>query len=734
MITGNLNEMQRLAVETTEGPLLVLAGAGSGKTSMMTNRIAYLIQEKGVSPYHILAVTFTNKAATEMRERVSALGCDAQAIWILTFHATCLRILRNHIDELGYEKGFTIYDSVDQKAAIKECIKKQDVDEKTFTVNYLQKIISDSKNNGINAARFTEQNDNFYKDKVVAKVYTDYERLLKRNNALDFDDLLLLTVKLFETQKEVLEKYRNRFQYIMVDEYQDTNQVQYKLIKLLAQKHENICVVGDDDQCIYQWRGADIRNILDFEKDFNRVKVIKLEQNYRSTSCILEAAYSVIRNNSDRKEKKLWTEAEVGEKIRVYGAEDEKKEAYFIADEIDRIKSKTEKYKDMAILYRTHAQSRNFEEVFINRGIPYKVFGGTRYYERKEIKDLIAYMRLVFNPSDNMAFKRIINYPKRGIGPQAINKMEAAADLENTSLWEIIREGDFLETFTPKSKENIQAFSNLISENREKLEAGLAVSDLYDAMLKESGYLETLEKENTIESKGRIENIMEFKSVIYDYEDTTETPNIEEFLEKITLMSDADTQEEGDSVLMMTLHSAKGLEFNTVFMPGMEENIFPGRRSRESLEELEEERRLCYVGITRARKLLYMTHAQKRMLYGRTEYNPISSFMGEINQKLIEDLTVIKEPLYKNSKATVDFGVKDQLKYFKGHGTSSAHGIDKVVRPEGEKPFTAMDQVKHFKFGKGTIVSVDGSSTPIATILFDSVGIKKLMVDKLEKL
>lgn len=732
---SNLNPMQREAAVSTGGPLLILAGAGSGKTSTMTHRIAYLIKEKKVAPYHIFAVTFTNKAAKEMRERVENLIGDSANMWILTFHSACLRILRSYISHLGYTSDFTVYDATDQKTVLKECLVQENLDDKTYTIPSLQKIIGECKDKGIRPEQFGETYGYGFREKNIAKIYERYEKMLKKNNALDFDDLILKTVELFEKQPEVLESYQDRFKYIMVDEYQDTNFMQYRFIELLAQKNQNICVVGDDDQCIYQWRGADIRNILEFEKDFPNAKIIKLEQNYRSSGYILDAAYSVIKNNMGRKNKKLWTDKDKGEKIKYYQAFSEKDEALFIAREIDRLKSKYQRYSDFAVLYRTHAQSRTFEEAFSMMDIPYRIVGGLRFYERKEIKDILAYMRLILNTWDDLNLKRIINEPKRGIGDKTLDKLQGVAIVREESLFEVLKDEAIIESLSSKASQSIKELVQMIlyfNNNKDTLK----VSDIYDGLLEQSGYLQALENQNTIEAKGRVENLMEFKSVIYDYEHNNDAPMLSEFLEKISLMTDIDNHDSDENaVILMSLHSAKGLEFPVVFMPGMEEGLFPGRRAYDSFEGLEEERRLCYVGITRAREKLYMLSSDQRTMYGKTEYTKISKFITEIDKDLFEEEDTPKKSAGQTYKTIDNFSPFDQIKYIKQSNTVKASNTLKDT--SASDPFKDGDKVRHKKFGTGMIVSLktkDNNTT--ATIIFDQVGMKELILEfaNLEKI
>ena len=630
----SLNDKQREAAMYTDGALLILAGAGSGKTSTMTRRIAYLVDEKGVSPYNILAVTFTNKAAREMEERVEEILGSNSRMWIMTFHAACLRMLRMDGDRLGYTNSFAVYDPVDQKSIVKNLLKEYEIDEKKFTPNSILSNISKAKEQEIGPREF-EENAGDFRDETVAKVYRGYERILSRNNAMDFDDLILNAVRLLKENPDVLEKYQERFRYIMVDEYQDTNQLQYKLISLLAKKYGNICVVGDDDQCIYQWRGADIRNILNFEKEFPKAKVVKLEQNYRSTANILEAAHSVISNNKQRKRKKLWTDASQGEKIQYHRLECDYREAGYIAQEIGYMVQQGENYRDFAILYRTNAQSRNFEDSLAQRRIPYRVIGGLRYYDRMEIKDMIAYMRLVANPMDDIAFDRVVNSPKRGIGKATMDKIKSVANYCEKSIFQYVESEAIADTLSGKASRGMNEFLEIIREYSEEKE-NLRVSDIYEGLLIKSGYLKALEDQGTAEADGRIENLMEFKSVIYEFENRDSKLELDEFLEKLALLSDVDNHDsEANAVTLMTMHSAKGLEFPYVFMPGMEDGLFPSWRSRDSISQMEEERRLCYVGMTRAKRRLWMTSAESRLLYGKVNATRESEFMREINPKLL---------------------------------------------------------------------------------------------------
>ena len=720
---NNLNEKQREAALHTEGPLLVLAGAGSGKTSTMTRRIAHLIKGMGVSPYNILAVTFTNKAANEMKERVESLLGGSVNMWIMTFHAACLRILRRNAEELDYTSSFCVYDPVDQKAIVKNIMKERQIDEKKFPVPMILSAISKAKEEEISAYEYKRMVSNF-KEETIGGIYEDYQKTLKRNNAMDFDDLLLNCVKLFETAPDVLEEYQDRFQYIMVDEYQDTNKIQYKFIKMLAEKNNNICVVGDDDQCIYQWRGADISNILNFEKDFKGAKVIKLEQNYRSTGNILAAAHSVIENNVQRKSKKLWTNADDGSKIVYARLDGDKDEAVYIAQEIDRLKRTDRKYKDFAILYRTNSQSRNFEDALARRNIPYRVVGGTRYYDRMEIKDMVAYMRLVSNPYDELALLRVINSPKRGIGPTTVEKLKGFSNAYDMSLFEVLTMDDIIQTLSAKAYTGVKNLVTAVSEYHDEIE-NLRVSDIYDGLLVKSGYLSALEEQKTVEAEGRIENLMEFKSVIYDFENEGEL-TLQDFLEKIALLSDVDNHDsEEDAVALMTMHSAKGLEFPFVFMPGMEDGLFPGWRSRDSISGLEEERRLCYVGMTRAKERLCLTSAAYRVMFGKGNYTSESQFLRELDPQLMEGDGVLRrktEARLGEHKSFDGYSRPGGYEPFDRLGAAKREVKKKVRKVQ---TFTVGERVKHSKFGEGTVAETNEKTV---VVNFDSEGRKKLAI------
>jgi DNA helicase II / ATP-dependent DNA helicase PcrA len=720
----NLNPEQREAAMHTEGPLLILAGAGSGKTSTMTQRIAYLVKEKGVEPRAILAVTFTNKAAGEMRDRVEALLGGPVPMWIMTFHAACLRMLRQDAGVLGYSSDFTVYDPVDQKSVVKSIIKEHQLDDKKFPVQMLLSVISDNKEQEMDPDDYIASMGRDYKSEIIYKVYKEYQRILKKNNAMDFDDLLLNAVRMFDADEAILEKYRRRFQYIMVDEYQDTNRIQYRFIKMLAEQHHNLCVVGDDDQCIYQWRGADITNILNFEKDFKGTKVVKLEENYRSTGNILNAAHSVISNNKQRKDKKLWTKQEAGDKIVYNRADDEKDEARYIAQEIDRLKSTQRRYNDFAVLYRTNAQSRTFEEALSARDIPYRVVGGTRYYERKEIKDMMAYLRLVLNPDDDLALVRIINEPKRGIGNVTVEKLQTLARVRETSLFRVLQDKEVIESLSTKACAAVNDLADVLSHYHQEKE-NLRISDMYNGLLTGSGYLTSLEQASTVEADSRIENLMEFKSVIYDFEDQT-AGSLTEFLEKISLMSDIDNHNANENaVVLMTLHSAKGLEFPIVFMPGMEDGLFPGWRSMER-DGIEEERRLCYVGMTRAKERLFLTGAAYRTLYGKSDYTRESQFLRELDPKLIEGDGVYRKAadIRLGEKAVLDGYAKQTP--FRPFDRLEMSMRDTHIQAGPKETFVKGDRVNHGKFGPGLVLESSGN---IVTVMFDREGRKKLAAD-----
>lgn len=706
-LVGSLNEAQRDAVVHTEGPLLILAGAGSGKTRVITYRIAYLIKEKGVSPYNILAITFTNKAAREMKERVETLlNGDAMDIWIMTFHAACVRILRRDIEHIGYSRNFVIYDTSDQLTLLKNCIQELGLNEKMYDPKAILSIISRAKDKMVGPDDFIKAYGEDFRNKKVASIYKLYQDRLKKNNALDFDDIILKTIELFKTNPEVLDYYQRRFKYIMVDEYQDTNAAQYQFIKLLSAYHQNLCVVGDDDQSIYGWRGADIRNILNFEKDFKNVKVIKLEQNYRSTKQILEAANEVVANNRGRKGKKLWTANDDDTPITIYTALNEHDEAEYVVMRILEGVARGKSFNAYAVLYRTNAQSRVFEDVLNREGIPYKMVGGLRFYDRKEIKDIIAYLRILQNPLDDISLRRIVNVPKRGIGEATLAKLEEFATGQNVSLYDAMMEYESI--LTGKAAAAIGKFVDMMNELMAVKEIS-TVTDLIEEVLDKTGYIRELEKDESEESQSRIQNLKEFLTVAYEFENKSEDKSLQAFLENISLVTDVDNFDENeDAVVLMTLHGAKGLEFDTVFLVGMEEGIFPLSRALLDEAQLEEERRLCYVGITRARKKLYIIHALQRNIYGNVNYNPVSRFVEEIPQHLIE----------REGYGGGDIS-RDERKYIAAMAQPDRTGMSSLRYSEGQR-------VRHSKWGIGTIIEASASEV---LVVFDSVGVKRLAID-----
>ena len=635
-ILKELNDKQYEAVVNTEGPCLVIAGAGSGKTKVLTHKIAYIMQEENAKPWDILAITFTNKAANEMKERIANLvGDNVKDMWVGTFHSICVRILRRFIDRIGFDTSFIIFDTSDQKTLIKNCLKDLAIDDKLFNERSVQSEISNAKNDMLEPFQYTAKAMGDYRKEKIATVYELYQKRLKENNAIDFDDIINYTIKILMENPDVLEYYSNKFKYVLVDEYQDTNKAQFTLITLLASKNGNITVVGDNDQGIYSFRGADISNILNFEKDFPGTKIIKLEQNYRCTGNILKAANAVIKNNEVKYAKKLWTENEIGKLPKVYLADNEYDEGSYIVEQIEHLKrEKYYKYSDFAILYRMNTQSRAIEDIFRRENIPYKIIGGLKFYERKEIKDIIAYLRLIQNTSDNLSLKRIINEPKRGIGKTSLDSIEELANNEGISMYKIIKDAQQygLNRIYLKSRD----FINVIEELRQK-QKDLTISELIKLTLKKTGYMQALKDEKTIEAENRIENLDEFLTVAIEFEEQFAENTLAEFLEGITLSSDLDNMEETeDSVTLMTLHSAKGLEFPVVFLVGMEEGIFPGYKSIGEPKELEEERRLCYVGITRAKENLFLTCSKKRTIFGSTSCNAVSRFLKEIPKELLD--------------------------------------------------------------------------------------------------
>ncbi|MFR4134600.1 MAG: DNA helicase PcrA [Anaerobutyricum hallii] len=734
-IYDTLNNEQREAVFCTEGPLLMLAGAGSGKTRSLTHRIAYLIEEKGVAPWNILAITFTNKAAQEMRERVDALvGYGSEDIWISTFHATCSRILRRHIDLLGYDRNFTIYDASDQKSLMKEVLKEMKIDTKQFPERSVMSEISSAKNEYKSPLDYRNEYGSNFRNQRIADIYEHYQKRLKENNALDFDDLLVKMVDLFQTNPDVLEHYQDRFQYIMVDEYQDTNTVQFLLVSLLAKKYRNLCVVGDDDQSIYKFRGANIYNILNFEKVFPDAQVIRLEQNYRSTQNILNAANGVIANNKGRKEKKLWTENQKGELVHFKQYDTEYDEADGVVSRINFLAMRGVQYKDMAILYRTNAQSRIFEEKLKQKNIPYAIVRGISFYDRKEIKDLMSYLKVVDSGMDDLSVKRIINVPKRGIGQTTINRLQEFAILNQMSFLDAVFNADEIPEVT-RALAKLHKFADMIEEFREYASEH-EISELLEHILDVTQYRAELEAEGTDESISRLEDIEELFNDIAYYEEEEENPNLRDFLaekDMYTLNAGIDNlEDENNKVLLMTLHNAKGLEFNNVFLGGMEEGVFPGFGAMMSGDEseIEEERRLCYVGITRAKERLFLSAAKRRMLRGQTQYNRRSRFIDEIpGQYLDTEQRVSEQRVVKNTErpAKYQYGAKAGKPY---------NLSDFKVKPVGELDYQVGDRVNHIKFGVGTVqeITKGGRDFEVA-VEFDRVGRKKMFASfaKLKK-
>ncbi|ADK16724.1 MULTISPECIES: DNA helicase PcrA [Clostridium] len=731
-----LNKEQYEAAVYVDGPLLILAGAGSGKTRVLTYRIAHMIKDMNIYPSKILAITFTNKAAGEMKDRIKELvGDEVDGMWVSTFHSSCVRILRREIDKLGYNKNFAIYDSYDQKVLIKQCMKELNISDKDITDREIINKISGQKDNLISPHQFKKENEGNFRMNKIADVYLLYQKKLKDNNALDFDDLIYKTVQLFKENEDILEFYQRKFKYIMVDEYQDTNRSQYEFVRLLAKAHKNICVVGDDDQCIYAWRGADIKNILDFEKDYPNAKVIKLEQNYRSKGNILKAANDVISNNSNRKEKMLRTESENGDKIKLYRAYSDIDEGRYIASKIKEILKEDEgkQYKDFAILYRTNAQSRIFEDVFMKSNIPYRIIGGLKFYDRKEIKDIMAYLKFINNPLDDVSLRRIINVPKRSIGDSTVQKIQDFANSMNESMYNVLLSIDEVLNLTKRNINCINKFVSLINSfirSRDKI----TVSSLIKEILDTTGYLEELKDSNEADSISRVENLQELVSAAAEFETSSEDPSLSAFLEKVTLVSDVDNfDQDADSVVLMTVHSAKGLEFPVVFMAGMENGIFPGTQSLNEFKEMEESRRLCYVGITRAKEKLYMTSAETRRVFGRMVSYQQSSFISEISHDLIEYDSLKKSNFTSSinkqlNKNTFSWGKKvHQSSLIENPVSPSVENVPKgnYLKLENIKEGT---KVKHGKFGLGTIVSISKSGSDIKlTIVFDKMGIKNLM-------
>ena len=750
-LLNGMNDRQAEAVQTTEGPLLIMAGAGSGKTRVLTHRIAYLIDEKVVNPWNILAITFTNKAAREMKERAYNLNPATQDCLIATFHSMCVRILRRDADHIGYNRNFTIVDPGEQRTLMKRILKQLNLDPKKWNERTILGTISNAKNDLIDDVAYAAQAGDMY-TQIVAQCYIAYQKELRQSESVDFDDLIMLTLRLFDQNPDVLTYYQQKFQYIHVDEYQDTNHAQYQLVKLLASRFKNICVVGDADQSIYGWRGADMQNILDFEKDYPQAKVVLLEENYRSTKTILQAANEVIKNNQNRRPKNLWTQNADGEHIVYYRADDELDEAVFVARTIDELsRSQNFLHKDFAVLYRTNAQSRTIEEALLKSNIPYTMVGGTKFYSRKEIRDIIAYLNLIANLSDNISFERIINEPKRGIGPGTVEKIRDFANMQNMSMLDASA-NIMLSGIKGKAAQSIWDFANMILDLREQLDQ-LTITELVEAILEKTGYVDILNAQATLESKARVENIEEFLSVTKNFDDTSDgleeetgQDKLSRFLNDLALIADTDSgSQETSEVTLMTLHAAKGLEFPVVFLIGMEENVFPLSRAAEDQDELEEERRLAYVGITRAEKILYLTNANSRLLFGRTNYNRPTRFINEISSDLL-DYQGLARPANSSFKASYSSG---GLAF--GQGMSLAQALQdrkrgvapKTIQSSGlpfgqfsagaksapsETNWSIGDIALHKKWGEGTVLEVSGSgATQELKINFPEVGLKKLL-------
>lgn len=759
-ILKGLNDKQYEAVTKTQGPCLVIAGAGSGKTKVLTHKIAYLIEHEGAKPWDILAITFTNKAANEMKERITNLiGEAAKDIWMGTFHSICVKILRRFIDRIGFESSFIIFDTSDQKTLVKGCLRDLGIDDKMFTDRSVLSEISNAKNEMLEPDQYQLRANGDFRKEKIATVYELYQKRLKENNAIDFDDIINYTIKILLENPDIMEYYSNKFKYVLVDEYQDTNKSQFTLVTMLASKHGNITVVGDNDQGIYSFRGADISNILNFEKDFPGTKIIKLEQNYRCTGNILKAANAVIKNNEVKYKKELWTQNEEGNLPKVYQAKNEYDEGAYVVEQIEHLKREEYyKYSDFAILYRMNTQSRAIEDILRRENIPYKIIGGLKFYERKEIKDIIAYLRLIQNGNDNLSLKRIINEPKRGIGKTSLDKVEQLSIQTGISMYEIIKNAE--QYGLNRVYLNSREFINCIEELKAKKEE-LPISELIKQTLKKSGYTKALENENTIEAENRIENLDEFLTVAIEFEEQEAENTLSAFLEGITLSSDIDNLEEDeDYVTLMTLHSAKGLEFPVVFLVGMEEGIFPGYKSISEPTELEEERRLCYVGITRAKEHLFLTCSKQRTIFGSTSYNPVSRFLGEIPEDLLEGYeeafgeTSNKEEMFQDSKYSWTYGSKNNgnIKSYKiteskepvaatsKTGNSNNQFLfrtaESFLNNLASKKTTTQDLSKykaglrifHKKFGEGTISKVEPEGEDLKVdINFDKVGHKRLM-------
>ncbi len=736
-----LNAQQRAAVFHTEGPLLILAGAGSGKTRVLTHRAAYLIEEQGVNPYNIMAITFTNKAAGEMRERIDRLvGFGSESIWVSTFHSACVRILRRHIDWLGYDTNFTIYDADDQKNIMKDICKRLQIDTKLYKEKMFLHVISSAKDALVSPEEFALRANSDFAKRKQAQVYAEYQRTLKKNNALDFDDLIVKCVELLQNNAQVLAYYQDRFRYIMVDEYQDTNTAQFQLIRLLAGKYENLCVVGDDDQSIYKFRGANIQNILQFEQYYPNAVVIKLEENYRSTQNILQAANAVIRNNRGRKAKTLWTEKDAGEKIVFRQVESAYEEAQVIAYSIQSfVRHSAFSYGDCAILYRTNAQSRMLEERLVQENIPYRIFGGVHFYARKEIKDMLAYLKTIDNASDDLAVKRIINVPKRGIGATTIQRVQEYADQNQMTFYEALKQIDEIPTIKHAAAAKVRPFVTFIQTMRSQL-PHVSLETLLEEIIERTGYVAELQAEDTEEAAARIENIDELMSKVVSYEESTDTPTLGGFLEEVALVADVDSLEDNnDYVALMTLHSAKGLEFPNVYLAGMEDGLFPSYMTitADDPMELEEERRLCYVGITRAKEHLTITSAKMRMMRGEVQYSKVSRFVKEIPANLLQG--TIYEKRGSSFAPKKESRVQTRQNFQRGaYVGTNAGGFQKQQTSSSAKPFGTIekltslsyqegDRVRHVKFGDGTVTQIiSGGRDFEVTVDFDTFGTKKL--------
>lgn len=753
-----LNPKQKEAVENTEGPCLVIAGAGSGKTKVLTYKIAYLLQEKGVKPWNILAITFTNKAASEMKERAAKLiGENINELWLGTFHSVCVRILRKFIDRLGFDTSFAIFDTSDQKTVIKNCLKELNIDTKLFPEKSVMNEISNAKNEMLEPEQYNIKYNSDYRKEIIGKVYTLYQRKLKENNAIDFDDIINFTIKIIMENSDILQYYSEKFKYILVDEYQDTNKAQFTLVTLLASKYGNITVVGDNDQGIYSFRGADISNILNFEKDFPGTKIIKLEQNYRCTGNILKAANAVIKHNQNKYDKKLWTENEEGTLPVIYCGEDEYEESNFIIEQINRLKREEYfKYSDFAVLYRMNSQSRAIEDKLRIEGIPYKIVGGLKFYERKEIKDAIAYLRLIANESDNISLERIINEPKRGIGKTSIDNVREIANQNGISMYQVIKEAD---KYIPRIYNNTREFINIIEELKS---LDVSVSELITQTLNKTGYTQSLKNENTLEAESRIQNLEEFLTVANEFEKEAVDKSLTEFLNGISLASDTDSLEDSENVVtLMTLHSAKGLEYPVIFLVGLEEGIFPGHQSMDNPEDIEEERRLFYVGITRAKQNLFLTFARRRTIFGSTSCNPPSRFVKEIPKEILdgyEDAMKEKEEdeefedsnfgwnyggrysknnSYESKVTTLKMSNEDYADLSKEKSTNSfGRSAESFLASIQAKKSSSVDiskyevgqRVYHKKFGEGVISKLEAEDDDIKVdIDFDKAGHKRLM-------